>query len=595
MTDNLHQNTKNFWKLVKAKRVDNTGIPPLNHNNTTTNDSLEKAELLNTYFQSVYTNEDVKNIPSLGGASTPDIVPVTITAEGVRKLLHNLEPNKASGPDQVPARILKVCAEELAPILSTLFTQSLHSGDLPSDWLMSHISPIHKKGNKSLPSNYRPIALTSICCKLLEHILASHIMTHLDHHNILHDSQHGFRKRRGCDTQLVLTTNDLVASLDKNKQVDAVLLDFSKAFDRVPHNRLLQKLKHYGITGNILSWLKKFLFYRKQRVILDGKLSSTLDVSSGVPQGTVIGPLCFLVYINDMPACVSTGTKTSLFADDALVYREVVSKDDPTSFQHDLDALSTWGTDWLMSFNTDKCHIMHFTNKKSPTITSYKLCGNVLSAVDSHSYLGVTFSNDMKWSKHINNITNSCKKVLGVIRRNFRSCSQDVKSKLYLSIVQPKMEYGSASWHPITKQDTHKLDMIQRSAARMCMNDYSRESSVTKMLANLEWTDLNVRRLIIRLNMMYKISHNLVDIDWFNHLNKPQRKLKRTHALSYQRLSAKSCTYDLSFFPWTIKYWNDLPHNILDITSLATFKTELKKHFITNSLITYNGKSTTPV
>jgi hypothetical protein len=296
-----------------------------------------------------------------------------------------------------------------------------------------------------------------------------------------------------------------------------------------------------------------------------------------------------------MPACVSTGTKTSLFADDALVYREVVSKDDPTSFQHDLDALSTWGTDWQMSFNTDKCHIMHFTNKKSPTITSYKLCGNVLSAVDSHSYLGVTFSNDMKWSKHINNITNSCKKVLGVIRRNFRSCSQDVKSKLYLSIVQPKMEYGSASWHPITKQDTHKLDMIQRSAARMCMNDYSRESSVTKMLANLEWTDLNVRRLIIRLNMMYKISHNLVDIDWFNHLNKPQRKLKRTHALSYQRLSAKSCTYDLSFFPWTIKYWNDLPHNILDATSLATFKTELKKHFITNSLTKYNGKSTTPV
>ena len=153
-------------------------------------------------------------------------------------------------------------------------------------------------------------------------------------------------------------------------------------------------------------------------------MSSTLDVTSSVPQGTVVGPLCFLVYINDMPDCVTAGTRTRLFADDAFVYRELNNAEDSWIFQKDLDALSNWGSAWQMSFNTDKCHIMNFTNKRSVVTTPYKLCGNTLSTVDSHPYLGITFSADMKWSKHIHNTTNSCKKVLAsVIRRNFRSCS----------------------------------------------------------------------------------------------------------------------------------------------------------------------------
>ena len=194
-------------------------------------------------------------------------------------------------------------------------------------------------------------------------------------------------------------------------------------------------------------------------------------------------------------------------------------------------------------------------------------------------YLFITFSADMKWTKHIHNITNSCKKVLGVIRRNFRSCSCDAKSKLYLSLVQPKLEYGSTAWHPITKQDTHLLDMIQRSAAQLCMNDYSRESSVTSMLKNLEWQSLDTRRAITQLVLMFKISHSLVDIVWQNHLTKPQRLLKNTHTLSYQRQSTRTRIYDLSFFPWTTKTWNSLPHNILDCCKLTTFKTELMKYF----------------
>jgi hypothetical protein len=175
MSENFHQNTKNFWKMVKAKRVDSGGIPPLNHNNNTTTDSQENAEILNNYFQSVYTKEDINNIPDMDGNPTPDISQIEISVDGVRKLLEDLQPNKASGPDQIPAKILKECATELAPILTSIFTQSLNTGKLPSDWLMSHVSPVFKKGNRNSPSNYRPIALTSICCKILEHILTTHI------------------------------------------------------------------------------------------------------------------------------------------------------------------------------------------------------------------------------------------------------------------------------------------------------------------------------------------------------------------------------------------------------------------------------------
>ena len=579
MSDNFHQNTKKFWKIVKSKRVDTNGIPPLKHGSGTSNDSKEKAEILNKYFESVYTQENTKNIPVLNSDPTPDIDNITISEEGVHKLLLNLQPNKASGPDHVPARILKECANELAPILASFFTQTLNTGQLPSDWLMSHISPIFKKGNRSLPSNYRPIALTSICCKLLEHIISSHIMSHLDRYNILNDSQHGFRKRRGCDTQLLLTTSDLAYSMDKKKQVDAVLLDFSKAFDRVPHTRLLYKLRHYGITGKLHSWIETFLTSRKQRVMLEGALSSSVDVTSGVPQGTVLGPLCFLVYINDMPDCVSPGTKSRLFADDGFVSREINSQNDKITFQKDLDALTKWSSDWQMSFNIKKCFIMHFTTKKHPNITPYKLCGITLETSNSHPYLGITFNNDLKWSTHINNTTNSCKKVIGVIRRNFKTCTPDVKSRLYLSLVQPKLEYGSVAWSPMTKQETHQLDMVQRTAARMCLNDYSRYSSVTSMLQSLNWQSLDTRRKITRLSMMFKISHNLVDINWSDHLCKPQRQLKHTHSLTYQRRNVNSTVLESSFFPWTTKLWNDLPHELLDSPKLSTFKTGLNNHF----------------
>ena len=262
---------------------------------------------------------DDEDIPVLPGPSFPNIGELIINVQGVTRLLLNVMPNKATGPDNIPCRLLKEAAHELSPVLTDTFTSSLRSGSLPKDWKLAFVAPVFKKWNANEPANYRPISLTCICSKLLEHIICHHIREHLDNLSILSVFQHGFRSGHSCVSQLLVTINDFMTAFDRGIQTDVAVLDFSKAFDVVPHRRLLGKVKHYGITGQTLNWISEFLSGRTQCVVVDGAESCWIPVTSGVPQGTVLGPLLFLLYINDLPDCVSSSVR--LFADDCLLYR----------------------------------------------------------------------------------------------------------------------------------------------------------------------------------------------------------------------------------------------------------------------------------
>ena len=310
-------------------------------------DSSSKSEILNKQFQSVFTKKITTATPRLFGNKYPSIGNLSITLKGVQKLLEKNNISKAAGPDLIPGRMLNMLAPELAPIVHAIFTQSLDTGELPRDWSLANVAPIFKKGNRVLAENYRPVSLTCITCKLFEHIVCRHILDHVGDHKILTNLQHGFRSGRSCDTQLITTTHDLLSSFNSKSQIDVAILDFSKAFDTVPYAGLLGKLEHYGIDSKILLWITNFLNNRKQRVVVDGNFSNYADVESSVPQGTVLGPLLFLLHINDLPSCVNS--KVHLFADDC--YREIKNNQDQIDMQRDLDALMDWGSTWGMKFN----------------------------------------------------------------------------------------------------------------------------------------------------------------------------------------------------------------------------------------------------
>ena len=271
---------------------------------------------------------------------TPAIPPIKITTDGILKLLKELKIQKAPGPDNITPKMLKACADSIAPLLQQIYKKSLTTGELPDDWLNANVSPIFKKGNRSNPANYRPVSLTSIPCKLLEHIIHSNIMSHLEQYNVLNNEQHGFRKGRSCETQLALTVNDLAKILDNKGQADVIIMDFRKAFYLVPHQRLLYKLTQAGITGPLHKWASNFLTKRSQQVVLEGISSSSIQVTSGVPQGTILGPLLFILYLNDLPDGITSQVR--LLADDCMLYREIKTLDDNQKLQNDINKLCNW-------------------------------------------------------------------------------------------------------------------------------------------------------------------------------------------------------------------------------------------------------------
>jgi hypothetical protein len=565
-------NPKVFWSYIKSRRKDSQGVSSLKKNGLTFCEPQAKANILNDQFSSVFTKEDLDNKPFLPPSSTPSMNRIKVTQNGITKLLQNLKPNKSGGPDQIPARLLKLAACELTPGLTSFFQLSLDSGKIPTEWKSATVAPVFKKGNRSSPANYRPISLTCITCKILEHVIFSSIMAHFDSHQILTDCQHGFRKRRSCETQLIDTINDLAKNLNNNTQIDAILLDFSKAFDKVPHSRLLQKLHHYGIRNNLHLWISDFLSSRTQCVVLDGSSSSTAPVSSGVPQGSVLGPLLFLAYINDMPDRVKS--KIRLFADDSLLYRPINSEDDAILLQQDLHHLQEWEREWQMAFHPEKCEVIRITTKRNPIIRNYSIHGITLSSTNAAKYLGVTISSDLSWNAHVNNITNKANSTLSFLRRNISASPPAAKSKAYSTYVRPTLEYSSTVWAPHTEKLVNQLEMVQRRAARFVNRDYQRTSSVTSMLANLQWNSLEHRRNIARVSMLYRIHHHLVDINPSESLY-PTTSSTRGHNLQFTQLQARKSAYQHSFYPATIVLWNRLPASIVTQPTLEGFQLAL--------------------
>ena len=397
--------------------------------------------------------------------------------------------------------------------------------------------------------------------------------------------KHGFRSKRSTETQLLSASFDFITSLKSGKQTDVIIMDFAKAFDHVPHERLLHKLSFYGINGKPLQWIRQFLTNRTQRVVLDGEASDFIPVRSGVPQGTVLGPVLFLLFSNDLPESINPITPSSLttsakpiknktcvrlFADDCVVYRVITSNSDCVQLQQDLDRLTDWEAKWQMSFHPDKCKVLRINRKKEPRIFNYNLRGHNLEACNHEKYLGVTLSSDATWDKHINNITNKASNTLSFIRRNIKSAPQDIKSTAYTTLVRPQLEYASTVWDPYQDNHINKIEKIQNQAARFVLHDYDWSHSVTNMKAQLGWQPLQHRRIASRLVMLYKITHAIVAIPSTPYLAIATGPVRRNHSFVYTQKHSKANYQLYSYLPRTIVQWNRLPAFVVEVPPIDT-------------------------
>jgi len=569
-------NYKKFWKYIKTVRKDSHGIAPLKVDNSLVHHSEGQAEILNKQFQSVFTKEDLSDVPECSGSAVPPLHNVTISIDGVKKLLSTLDSSKSCGPDNIPARILKYCSDEIAPILTVIFTQSLNSGNLPEDWLTANITPIFKKGDRAHPTNYRPISLTSICCKLLEHILYHCITEHLNTYQILSDKQYGFRPNHSCESQLLRVVEEIQLAMDHHLSVDLIFIDFRKAFDTVPHQRLLKKLHHYGIQGKIYNWIASWLTKRTQRVVIKGHSSTYVNVDSGVPQGTVLGPLMFLLYINDITTNISSSIR--LFADDCVLYRIIQSEQDHHHLQQDLNCIIDWTKRWQMNLNISKCVILTCSRSTAPPAYHYYINNTILNRTNQHLYLGVLFHSEMSFSPHINIITSNAMKSLNFVRRNLNNCTESVKAAAYLGLVRPKLEYASAVWDPYLSKDINSIERVQRIAARWVKSNYNWENSVSSMLSELQWPTLHVRRQISRLTIFYKGLHNLITLEMPTYIlptTTTSHVTRFQHPFHFNIPTARTNFYHNSYFPKTVRDWNSLPIPMIEACTVNSFCTQL--------------------
>ena len=477
---------KKAWTYIKSKRRDNIEIPPLkNKHGALCDEAQEKADILSKQYQSVFSRDNAKDKTPNPTYNIPSMPDINIDDNGILKLLRDINTQKSVGPDLIPNRVLKECCAELTPILGAIFRKSLALGQLPSDWLKANVIGIYKKGQKCEPSINRPVSLTSVTCKLMEHIIYSQVMRHYTKHNFINGVlQHGFLKGLSCDTQLVTTVEELQRGLDRKTQYDVIVLDFQKAFDKVSHHHLLRKLHASGVRGKLHQWMSTYLTQRTQRVVVDGAMSQEARVLSGVPQGTVLGPLLFLTYINDITNDIKGQIR--LFAGDALLYHPIKTEADGCVLQGDLNSLHRWSKRWKMAFNTTKCHVLHITRNRRVIRHQYNIGGTVLAPVEHHPYLGIELDNKLCWKQQVTNVRSKGTRTLNMVRRNFtKGTKPDTRNQIYTSLVRPVLEYGSLVWDPYQQVRIQQIEAVQNKAARYVHQDWQRTSSVTAMKDSL--------------------------------------------------------------------------------------------------------------
>ena len=401
----------------------------------------------------------------------------------VFEVLSGLDTSKAKGLDGIGPSVLKFGALALYRPLHHLFMLCLSQHCLPGEWKIHGITPIHKSGERGRVSNYRPISLLSTTSKVLERLVCDKLIQFLS--PSISSVQFGFQKEHSSLQQLLLFYNQILGGSSSSSQWDVLFLDFAKAFDSVAHNELLLKLAQLGVSGDVWLWLRCYLSRRSQCVCLGDSRSELLPVVSGVPQGSILGPLLFLVFINDLPDAVNHSS-LYMFADDTKCAKLIRNPSDSVLLQDDVTSLGKWSSDWKLQFKVTKCVLLRFCTKGASVCHSYSMGGNEVPEHTSHKDLGVVFSSDLTFTAHYDMIVKRAYRVLGLLRRTFRA-STNIHEKLilYVSLVRSQLLYCSQIWRPHLVSDFTKLERVQRRATKFILNDYTSDYKARLLALNL--------------------------------------------------------------------------------------------------------------
>ena len=554
-------------------------IPVLvNDNNEVVNNDLDKAKLLNSLFSSQSIIDDSnKEVPELEVNRELILDQITITELDVIDILKTLDTSKASGPDLISPKMLKEASEVLAYPLAKLFNISLLFNIFPQSWKCANVTPVFKKNDPIKVDNYRPISLLSLLGKVFEKCVRKYIHNYIVQNNLITEHQSGFTSGDSTTNQLLFITNEFSKALDAGKEIRVVFFDISKAFDRVWHKGLLYKLSKMGIAGNLMEWIKSYLFSRNQRVVVNGTESDWININAGVPQGSILGPLFFLVCINDIVLEVNCSIK--LFADDTTIYIIIENSNTACELLNlNLEKVHRWSENWLVNFNPQKTESLLISRKTVSADHPPLSMNNIqVKEVEKHKHLGLIFNNNLHWGDHINSMLTKAQTKLNILRSLKFQLDRKSLQIMYFSFIRPILEYSDIIWDNCPLYMKQSLEKINIEAARI-VSGATKLVSLENLYKEVGWETLEKRRDKHKLIQFYKMIKGLTpsylsDLIPITHNRYHQYSTRNSSDFIHP--ACRSNFYYNDFIPSTVRLWNNLPHDIKNIPSLSLFKKTL--------------------
>lgn len=574
----ISRNPKTFWSYIKALRGGSNYPSRLTYNNKTYTDGSSICNAFNDFFRSVFGNPtSILHSESRVSSSLDSISKITISEGKVEDYLKRLDINKGAGSDGIPPIFWAKCARTLAIPIAFIFNFSIKEGVFPEIWKKALIVPIHKKGSKMKVENYRGISILNTVSKVFEKIVYNDIYPVTV--NQIPENQHGFLKRHSTVTNLACFSEYIIKNMENGGQVDVVYTDFEKAFDRVDHSILINKLGSLGIHGDLLRWIESYLTKRSQAVVVGGFRSDYIEIPSGVPQGSHLGPLFYNSYIYDLPECL-TYAKHLMYADDKKIFLKINKVSDCETLQAELNALYNYYSDNMITVNIKKCQCISFTRRTIPILYSYNFNGVLLERVSTIRDLGVHFDSKMTLTDHIDIITKKAYKNLGFVLRACKSFKNISSLKIvYFAYVRSLLEYASQIWSP--HYNTHKirLERIQKKFIKHI--SYRQRKSVASYPQACELNGLLTledRRDVLDICFLYDIIRGRVDCPHLLHGLAYCTPIRRTRHTPLLQIPKRRTNYSANTVMARLPRIYNQRFSEVDIFNFS--KASFKKHLI---------------